>query len=346
MESIGIGIVGIGWVSSEHIRSYRKNPNCRVVALCSRSRERAEAQAADTGLGPVQIYERLDQMLADPAISAISICTRPDTHPEVAIAAARAGKHLLIEKAAANDPVSLGRMLKAVQEAGVKTVVSFVLRWNPQFQWIRAMLDKEAIGPIYYAETDYWHYIGPQYSQYRWNVTQKAAGSVLLSAGIHAVDAIRYFVRSEVETVSAFANKRNAEYEYDTNLVGILKFHSGAIGKVSASFDAKCPYQFNIDLLGEAGAIRDNRIFAQQYFAAQNDWITTPLITPSSGDVTHHPFDGEIDHFIDCILNDRESHVNLADAVKTHAVCFALDRSAAEQRIVAVAEVDREIDAA
>ncbi|MDE2125143.1 MAG: Gfo/Idh/MocA family oxidoreductase [Armatimonadetes bacterium] len=343
MEQIGIGVVGIGWVSSEHIRSYRKNSNCRVVALCSRSRERAQAQAADTGLGEVQIYERLEEILADPAISAISICTRPDTHPEVAIAAARAGKHLLIEKAAANDPASLGKMLQAVQEAGVKTVVSFVLRWNPQFQWIRAMLDKEAIGPIYYAETDYWHHIGPQYSQYRWNVTRKAAGSVLLSAGCHAVDAIRYFVQSDVETVSAFANKRNPEYEYDTNLVGILRFQSGAIGKVSASFDAKCPYQFNIDLLGEDGAIRDNRIFAQEFFAGQNDWITTPLITPSSGDVSHHPFDGEINHFIDCIRSNSESHVNLADAVKTHAICFALDRSASEQRTVTVAEIDREI---
>ena len=79
-------------------------------------------------------------MLADPEVDAISICTPPNQHPEQVIQAARAGKHLLIEKAVANDPQSLGAMQRAVQEAGVKTVVSFVLHWNPQFQWIKRML--------------------------------------------------------------------------------------------------------------------------------------------------------------------------------------------------------------
>jgi len=62
----------------------------------------------------------------------------------------------------------------------------------------------------------------------------------------------------------------------------------------------------------------------------QTDMAIIPTILPDSGDVTHHPFQGEIDHFVDCILNDVESHVNLADAAKTHQVCFALDESAAK----------------
>ena len=67
-----------------------------------------------------------------------------------------------------------------------------------------------------------------------------------------------------------------------------------------------------------------------------------PDYPPDSGDVTHHPFDGEINHFVDCILNDREFFVNLADAAKTHAVCFALDRSAAEGRPVKLEELPLE----
>ncbi len=69
--------------------------------------------------------------------------------------------------------------------------------------------------------------------------------------------------------------------------------------------------------------------------------MEVPTVRPDSGDVTHHPFDGEIAHFIDCILSGNESHVNLADAVQTHAVCYALDKSAVEGRPVSLEEVGK-----
>lgn len=343
METIGVAVHGMGWVSGEHIKSFQKRNDCRVVALCSHSRERAEAKALETGATDARIYTDYEEMLADPNVQAVSICTPPNCHPHETILAAQAGKHLLIEKAVANDPQSLGKMLQAVNQADVKTVVSFVLHWNPQFQWIKRMRDEQAIGDIFYAEVDYWHNIGPQYGQYRWNVKKEVAGSVWLSAGCHAVDALRTFVRDEIVEITAYANTRNPDYEYQTNSVGIVKFAGGAIGKLSASFDVQCPYQFNIDLLGDKGAIRDNRIFAKEFFGGQTDWVTVPTIRPDSGDVTHHPFDGEIAHFLDCIQNDQESFVNLADAAQTHAVCYALERSATENRPVRLEEVQAEI---
>jgi len=339
MAEIGVAVLGTGWVAGEHIKSLRKIEGCRVVGLCSRTREGAEAKAKETGAHDARVYASYEELLADPNVDAVSICTPPNQHPDQVIQAARAGKHQLIEKAVANDPASLGAMLRAVREARVKTVVSFVLHWNPEFLWIRRMLEEEAIGKIFYAEVDYWHNIGPQYAQYRWNVKREIAGSALLSAGCHAVDALRWFVQDEVEEVTAYSNKVNTEYEYDTNLVGILKFRSGAIGKTSTSLDVKSPYAFNVDLLGDKGSIRDNKIYAQQYFGGQTDWIEVPTIRPDNGDVAHHPFDGELRHFIDSIRNDVESPLNLEDAAKTHAVCFALDRSAAEGRPVRLAEV-------
>jgi predicted dehydrogenase len=154
---------------------------------------------------------------------------------------------------------------------------------------------------------------------------------------------MRHFVQDEIVEVSAYANQVNPVYEYPTNSVGIVKFAGGAIGKTSASFDVQCPYAFNIDLLGEQGTIRDNHIYADDFFAGQTNWITVPTIRPDSGDVTHHPFDGEIGHFIDCIRNGEESHVNLADAAKTHAVCYALERSYLENRPVKIEEITAEM---
>jgi predicted dehydrogenase len=328
MKTLGVGILGAGWVAGEYVRSFSKHPQTEVVAICSRTRESAEARASEAGLSSEVVCADYAALLANPRVDIVVVSTPPNQHPDQMIQAAQAGKHIVIEKAVANDPESLRAMRTAVRQAGVKTVVSFVLHWNPQFLWIDRMLEEQALGPLFYAEVDYWHNIGPHYKQYTWNVKKEVAGSVMLSAGCHAVDALRHFSKDAVVEVMAYSNKRNPEYEYDSNLVGILKFANGMIGKVSASFDVRCPYAFNIDLLGEKGAIRDNHIFAKDFFAGQTDWITVPTIRPDSGDVTHHPFDGEIAHFVDCILNDTESFINLEQAAITHEICFALDRSA------------------
>ncbi len=340
MGNIGVGILGAGWVSSEHIKAYCANPMARVVGIYSRTPEAAVARLQEAGVEDARIYGSYEEMLSDPNVHAVSICTPPDQHPDNVVAGAQAGKHMLIEKAVANDGASLARMLHAVRAAGVRTVVSFVLHWNPEFMLIKDLLARRAIGDVFYAEVDYWHNIGPQYKQYVWNVKKAVAGSAMLSAGIHAVDAIRYFVQDEVTEVCAYSNKHNPDYEYDTNIVGILKFRNGAVGKVSASFDVRSPYAFNIDLLGTSGTIRDNRIYATDYFAGQTDWVEVPTIRPDSGDVTHHPFRGEINHFIECIADGVESSLNLEDAAKTHQVCYALDESAASGHPAKVGTID------
>ena len=119
-----------------------------------------------------------------------------------------------------------------------------------------------------------------------------------------------------------------------TQVVLIARFANGAIGKVASSIENKMPCVFNIQLLGDKGSIRNNQIYAKSKFPGQTDFVTIPTILPDSGDVTHHPFEAEIDHLVDCILNDVESHANVEDTYKTHEVCLAADLSAMEGRPV------------
>lgn len=149
----------------------------------------------------------------------------------------------------------------------------------------------------------------------------------MLTGGCHAVDAIRYLTGDEVVEVAAFANNVKGKFEYPANVVAILRFASGAIGKTSALFDAEMPYQFNIDLAGTEGTIRDNKIWSKRLFPGQTGWTTMETILPDSGAVEHHPFDDEINHLVECILDNKESHVNVADAYKTHEICLAIDKS-------------------
>jgi predicted dehydrogenase len=110
--------------------------------------------------------------------------------------------------------------------------------------------------------------------------------------------------------------------EYDGLEVVLVKFDTGAIGKVSVNFDCVMPYTFPIQIFGDKGSVRDNRVWSHK-FPGQKDWVEIPTILPVSADVSHHPFQGQMDHFVDCILNERESHCNLEDSINTHEVVFA-----------------------
>ncbi|NUP99759.1 MAG: Gfo/Idh/MocA family oxidoreductase [Armatimonadetes bacterium] len=329
-ETVKVGIYGAGWVSGEHLRAYLGNPHCEVVAVGSRRLSSAQRLCQEHGV-EADCCDDFERFLATPGLTAVSITGPNHVHAEQTIAAARAGKHVLIEKPVAVDRASLYAMRDAVRAAGVRSVASFVLRWNPLFSTIRALLAREAIGTLVYAEVDYWHEIGPWWTGYEWARTKASGGSAFLTGGCHAVDALRYFVQDEVVEVAAYAaTAAPTEFEYPPTVVAVVKFAGGAVGKVSVSFEAWLPYQFNIDLLGTAGAIRDNRVFSRELLPGATDFATVPTTLPNSGEVTHHPFQGEIDHFIDCIRTGVESHVNLEDAVKTHEVCLAIDRAVAE----------------
>jgi predicted dehydrogenase len=333
---LGVGIVGTGWVTTPHIQAFERNPYTRVVAICSRERVRAQSRAESMGLKQCVAYDDYEAMLRDPDIHIISICTPHHLHAEQAIRAAEAGKHILLEKPIALDLPSLRALERAVRKSGVKTVVSFVLRWNPLFQWIKSVLAQRTIGELFYAEVDYLHGIGPWYIQYPWNIRKDMGGSSLLTAGCHAVDGMRWFLQKEAVEVFAMANfsKGNSlKYEYEPNSVTLIRFGDGTIGKVTSSVECTMPYVFHIELLGEEGTIRNNQIFSRKW-EGQKGWATVSTILPDSGDVSHHPFHGEIDHLVDCIRTNVESHVNVADAVKTHEICLATGMSVGARRPV------------
>jgi len=338
MKELGAGIVGTGWVSGEYIRAFEANAHVEVRGIVSREKARAQAKAAEAGLKACRAYGRLEEMLGDRDIHIVALCTPHHLHVEQGVAAAQAGKHLVLEKPVALDLAGLRALQAAVRAAKVKTVVSFVLRWNPLFENIRALLADNAIGPVFYAEVDYLHGIGPWYKQYEWNVKKSMGGSSLLTAGCHAVDGLRWFVQKRAVEVFAYANfshNNPLHYEYEPNSVTLVKFEDGTLGKVASSVECIQPYVFHINLLGEQGTIRNNQVFTKRW-PGQKGWATIPTILPDSGDVTHHPFREEINHFVDCLLNNRESHANLEDAAQTHEICLASEISAREKRPVAL----------
>jgi len=323
---LGVAIHGAGWVAGAHAASWLKNPHVEVVSISDLHVERARALAERHRLD-CALRDDYDAVLGDERVDVVDVCGPSYVHAEQGIAAARAGKHVLVEKPMALSTDENRALRDAVAEAGVKSLASFVLRWNPAVETIKSLVAAGAIGELFYLEMDYWHGLGPAHHAWDLHSRKKTGGSAMLLGGCHAVDALRWLAGDEVVEVSAFSNNQKGLFEYDANVVAVMKFRSGILGKTAALFDCQMPYQFNMDLAGTEGTIRDNRVWSKKLFPGQTSWTTFPSILPDSGDVHHHPFDAEIDHFVDCIRDDRESHCNVADAYRTHALCLAIDRS-------------------
>ncbi len=326
---LGVAIQGAGNVSTEHIKAYQNNPNTRLVAVGSRTLESARRKAQQLNLD-CDLFDDYAKLLQHPEVDVISICTPPDRHAEETITAAKAGKHLLIEKPVAINKEELRAMHVAVSQTKVKTVVSFVLRWNPLILSIKEVVAKGWVGQPLLVQADYWHgptNISPRRSHKKsWNPMDIGA---IVHGGCHAMDAARYILNNdEIVQVSGIA----PAYSVPSHIIKPLtmasvKFANGTIGKISGSTAFFMPYVFNIEVFGDEGVIRNNQFYSKQV-PGQRDFGSFPTILPDSGAVSHHPFQETIDHLIDCVLTDTESDDSLTVAVNTHLACFAAEKSA------------------
>jgi predicted dehydrogenase len=325
-RKLGVAIHGAGWVAHAHAASWKKNPFVRIVSVTDIDRDRAERFAAELGLD-CRVGDRFEDVLRDGDVDIVDVTGPSHVHAEQGIAAAEAGKHVLVEKPIALSMTENRALRDAVAKAGVKSLGGFVGRWNPSIANLKSLLAAGTIGELIYAEADYWHGMGPSHHAWNLHSKRKTGGSAMLLAGCHAIDALRWLTGDEVVEVTAIANNKRGNFEYDPNVVAVMKFQSGMLGKASTLFDCAMPYTFNIDLIGLEGTLRDNRLWSKKLLPGQTGWAVLPTILLDSGDVTHHAFDAEIDHFVECVRQGRESHCNIADAYRSHELCFAIDRS-------------------
>jgi len=259
--------------------------------------------------------------------------TPHNLHSEEAVKAANAKKHIVIEKPVAIDLEGLKTMRDAVRKARVKTVVGFVLRWNPMIETIKSMLADDIFGKVFYVDLDYQSHISSWWRGWEWGRKKEVGVSSFLLGGCHSLDMSRWLAETDstktanITEVVAYAGgyrkgKEMPPLEYDGFEVMLVKFDNGVLGKVSSNYDVIMPYNFVWNVFGDKGTCKNNRVWSKK-FPGQNDWVTIPGIMPDTADVTHHPFQNEVDHFIDCIINDKETIVNLEDAVNTHEAALA-----------------------
>ena len=344
MKKYNVGIIGYGWVAGAHIAAINSTAQAQVTAIYSSRPQNAAELSAKHG-GQIKTYTDLAQMLADPNLHIVAVCSYPHQHADHIVAAAKAGKHLIIEKPITLSLPDAKRAMAAVKAAGVKTCVCFELRFASQLLATKATIDSGLLGKLHYGEVDYYHGIGPWYGQFRWNTSIESGGSSLLSAGCHAMDALLLCMGSAVESITSQTTVSSSaifsQYKYPTTSVSILRFADGALGKVASVIDCFQPYYFHTHLVGSEGTLLDNKFHSNRLGTDKHHWSQLSMKMLDSGDVSDHPYLSQFQAFFDAL--DRGVAMpltSLDESIRSHFAVLAADLSAREQRTVKLSELN------
>ncbi|HRK31665.1 MAG TPA: Gfo/Idh/MocA family oxidoreductase [Tepidisphaeraceae bacterium] len=230
---IGIGIIGLGVMGGQHIAAYTAaaavGVGCRIVAVADERSERRAGQAATAGNvqsgGPsfdpavVRAYESAAELLADPAVEVVSICTPTPTHVDLAIAALRAGKHVLVEKPVAMVTEQVRKLLEASQQSDRLIMPAMCMRFWPAWEWLKSAIDSRQFGRLRSLNLQR---VGSLPGWSKWFADERMSGGAMIDLHIHDVDFIRHAVgRPAAVTSAGDAQHVSTIYHYDDPRVHI-----------------------------------------------------------------------------------------------------------------------------
>lgn len=233
-KELNVAVLGLG-MGMHHCTAIVNARGARLYAVCDHDEARLNAAVADFGC---KSYAQWPALLKDDAVDVICIATESGTHTEFALQAARAGKHLLIEKPLDVTPARIRRMEAGIKKAGVTAGCVFQLRVDPCNAALKKAIDKGTLGRIlsvhgslpWFRADEY--YAGAHGS---WKGTWKLdGGGSLMNQGIHTLDLLQWF-GGPVESVCGYHGVFNHDIEAEDQAVAILKFANGALGTLFTS---------------------------------------------------------------------------------------------------------------
>jgi myo-inositol 2-dehydrogenase / D-chiro-inositol 1-dehydrogenase len=328
-KKINVGIIGAGRIGKIHTESVKFHiPEAEVKAVSDVNIDAIKDWAE--GLGIPKIVRDYKEILNDPEIDAVLICSSTDTHSPITIEAAKAGKHIFCEKPIDYDLDRISAALKAVEEAGVKFQVGFNRRFDHNFKKVKDLILEGKIGEPHIIKITSRDPAPPPIEYIR------VSGGMFLDMTIHDFDMARYLSDSEVEEV--YVNGAvlvdpaiGKEDDIDTAVIN-LKFKNGAIGVIDNSRKAAYGYDQRVEVFGSKGCV-----------AADNDTPTTAVLSTEEGVMCDKPkyfflerymdsFVTEMKCFIEAIVNDTETPVTGIDGLKPVLIGLAAKKSLEEGR--------------
>lgn len=337
--AVGFGIIGTGMISRFHARALADARGAKLVACFGRSVESAQKFADETGCRP---YSNLNEMLADPQIDAVTVATPSGGHLEPAVAAARAGKHVIIEKPL---EVTLKRCDKIIDECKKNDVLLatvFQSRFHESAVTLKKAVDAGRFGTLTLGDAYVkWWRSQEYYDSGAWRGTWKLdGGGALMNQAIHTVDLLLWLM-GPVESVQAFtATLAHERIEVEDVATATLKFANGALGVIEASTAVYPGYLKRIELHGTEGSAtleeEDIKTWEFARKARGDDAILDAMNKrKSSGGgaadpsaIGHHGHTAQFQNFVKAIQRGTPLAIDGAEARKSIELILAIYKSA------------------
>ena len=331
MEAAGIGIIGCGIWGSIHARTFSASPSVRLAAVCDNDGERAEKFKTEYGAG--KTYTDWNELLADPDIDAVSIATPDFAHADIVLGAIDAGKHVLVEKPLATTIEECEAILKARDEKGVKLMVDFQNRWNISFYHVRQMVESGEMGNLVMSNIRLNDTLFVPTKMLAW-ASQSSPAHFL---GSHLVDLVRWIYGAEVERVYSVSRSQVLKpMGIDTPdfYQSILEMSNGGTAVLENCWilSEKSPnvYEFKAEFIGTKCSTYVNASHHRMIERYSDNETGFPDVS-GAVDIYGRPYGFGIrpaEHFIDCVVNDKEPLATGEDGLAATRVVLAMDESA------------------
>jgi predicted dehydrogenase len=338
-QKLGFGIIGIGNVSTIHAKCIQQIENCKLIAVCSRSEEKAKKAAQEFR---VPYYINFVDLINRDDIDAISICTPSGMHLEPALAAAQAGKHVLVEKPIEITLDRADQIIHACQQATVKLAVIFQHRFETAVQQLRRAVQQGQLGKLILGDAYVkWHRTQEYYDTGGWRGTLKGdGGGALINQSIHTIDLLQW-IMGPVKTVSGKVGTFTHNIEGEDMGLALLIFESGAMGVIEGSTSIYPGFPERLEIHGEKGTIvlegGKIKTWEIQGTKEKPGEIAAAEKTGGASDSMAISIEGHLAQyrdFIDAIHEDREPKVNGIEGRKALEIVLAIYQSSKEGRAV------------
>ncbi|MBN1909721.1 MAG: Gfo/Idh/MocA family oxidoreductase [Pirellulales bacterium] len=249
----GFGIIGCGMISNFHARAVGDIRGAKVVACQDAVPAAAERLAKETGCRP---YAKLKDMLADPEVDVVTIGTPSGAHLEPAVAAARAGKHVIVEKPLEITLKRCDKIIAECEKAGVTLSTIFPSRFHRTSVEIKKALDQGRFGQLTAGDAYVkWYRSQEYYDSGAWRGTWELdGGGALMNQAIHSVDLLLWLMGPVVEIRAQTALLAHKRIDVEDHAVATLRFANGALGVIEASTAVYPGYLKRIEINGTAGS--------------------------------------------------------------------------------------------
>jgi myo-inositol 2-dehydrogenase/D-chiro-inositol 1-dehydrogenase len=333
---LNVGIIGAGRIGKVHAETLAfRMPEARILAIADVNREAAQAMAARCGIPTVT--ESSAAVLANSEIEAVLICSSTNTHADLIVQAAQAGKHIFCEKPIAHNLGQIDRALAAVEASGVKLQIGFNRRFDANFARVRQAVASGEIGTPRLMHIISRDPAPPPVAYVR------VSGGMFMDMTIHDFDMARFLIGDEVEEIYTSGGvmvdpEIGKAGDLDTALI-VLRFRNGVIGSIDNCRQAAYGYDQRVEILGSEGKIATENCYPNQAMVSTGKMVRKDLPLNFFMDRYTESFASELRSFVAAVRENRPTAVTGIDGRIPVVMALAARKSYDEHRPVRLEEV-------